>query len=244
MAALSLISLNIQRSNHMDRVVPFLAEHQPDIACIQEVLEFDIPRIAEALQSDSYQYAPMTLYPREGKPVPQGIAIFSRLPAPATRVRYYRSAPDQLKIFDMTTLEKKYETEGAMLLIADVEKNGTPFRIITTHFTWTPDGQPDGFQRRDLAAMLPLLDAEGDFVLCGDFNAPRGGEIFSALAARYHDNIPTQYTTSLDKDLHRAGHLDRMVDGLFTTPGYGASDVALVPGISDHCAIVGTIVRH
>ena len=34
-----------------------------------------------------------------------------------------------------------------------------------------------------------------------------------------------------------------MVDGLFTTPAYKASDVKLVDGISDHMAIVAKINR-
>ena len=83
--------------------------------------------------------------------------------------------------------------------------------------------------------------------MCGDFNAPRGGEIFSALATRWHDNIPGTYHTSLDLSLHKAGKVDGerlatlMVDGLFTTPGYRTSRVELVPGVSDHCAIVAEV---
>jgi hypothetical protein len=33
-----------------------------------------------------------------------------------------------------------------------------------------------------------------------------------------------------------------VVDGLFTTPEYKATDVGLVDGVSDHMAIVATIV--
>jgi hypothetical protein len=34
-----------------------------------------------------------------------------------------------------------------------------------------------------------------------------------------------------------------MVDGLFTTKEYQATDVHLVDGLSDHMAIVGTITK-
>jgi hypothetical protein len=47
--------------------------------------------------------------------------------------------------------------------------------------------------------------------------------------------------TSIDPKLHRAGALQLMVDGLFTTPGYEASDVMLHTGVSDHCAITARI---
>ncbi len=90
---------------------------------------------------------------------------------------------------------------------------------------------------------MGLLDAEEGFVLCGDFNAPRGGEIFSELAARYRDNIPAQYTTSIDASLHRAGDLQLMVDGIFTTPEYQASSVLLHSGVSDHYAVTADITK-
>ena len=91
-------------------------------------------------------------------------------------------------------------------------------------------------------------------MLCGDFNAPRmyegkPGEIFAMLAAKFKDNIPAIYETSIDVSLHRNGKTnaqelsDKMVDGLFTTPAYEASDVVLHPDISDHYAISATITR-
>ena len=82
------------------------------------------------------------------------------------------------------------------------------------------------------------------FVLAGDFNAPRGGEIFSHIAERYTDNIPPHYTTSIDGTLHRAGPIPFMVDGLFTTPSYRAKGVHLEFGVSDHAAVAATIEKN
>ncbi len=59
----------------------------------------------------------------------------------------------------------------------------------------------------------------------------------------YTDNIPSCYTTSIDPHLHRAGALDLLVDVLFTTPKYRASDVRLVSGLSDHMAVAGNIEK-
>ena len=118
---------------------------------------------------------------------------------------------------------------------------------MTTNFTWSEHGQPDRYQRQDVRALLDTVLPLGDIVLCGDFNAPRGGEIFSFLAERLKDNIPRRYKTSLDIALHRAGKerpeelADKMVDGFFTSHGYRASGVRLERGVSDHCAIVGTV---
>ena len=41
--------------------------------------------------------------------------------------------------------------------------------------------------------------------------------------------------------LHRAGPLDLMVDGLFLSPHYRASNVQLAAGVSDHQAVVATL---
>ena len=80
-------------------------------------------------------------------------------------------------------------------------------------------------------------------VLTGDFNAPRGGTIFDLLARTWQDCIPQDVTTSIDPVLHRAGALTLMVDGLFTTPHYHATEVQLHTGLSDHQAITASISR-
>ena len=81
-------------------------------------------------------------------------------------------------------------------------------------------------------------------VLCGDFNAPRGGEIFTRLATQSRDNVPSHYVTSIDPKLHRAGPLQLMVDGLFSTDGYRLSEVVLHNGVSDHCTITAVVHAH
>lgn len=115
------------------------------------------------------------------------------------------------------------------------------FRIGTTHFTWTPDGEADEVQRTDIESLFAVLEKQGDIIFTGDFNAPRGKEIFSRLAERYHDNVPSEYTTSIDSTLHRAGDLPHMVDGIFSTSGYAVQNVRMVCGVSDHCALVAEV---
>lgn len=122
------------------------------------------------------------------------------------------------------------------LAYADFEKDGNIFRIGTTHFTWTADGQADEAQRRDLKNLFKILDATGDIAFAGDFNAPRGLEIFSALSERFKDNIPQHYDTSIEGNPRR-NSLKLMVDGLFTTSLYEAYDVEMISGVSDHYAI-------
>ena len=237
---LKLVSLNIEKDRHLDRIVPFLSEQMPDVFCAQEVYESSIPVIAEALSGAAYVYAPMTGRPKESPPQMQGVAIFSRLPVKAQSVRYYVGRPDTVPDSDDND-PLTYNASNRMVVLCDIEKEGNLFRIGTTHFTWTPDGEPTDEQRSDMKALLTLFDGAEEFVLAGDFNVSRGGELFGVLAQRYKDNVPPQYTTSIDGNLHRRGQLNRMVDGIFSTPSYTVSDVEMISGVSDHCALVAQI---
>ncbi len=245
-ASIKLISLNIERSKHLDRVLPFLEQEKPDVVCLQEVLERDVERI-ETAAGTCHAYAPICWHPADSPEVGAvltGTAFFTRLKTENVRIDYYHGDESHARTAPPRTI-----MEDISLISADVTKDGRLFRLMTTHFTWTPHGQPDEHQRRDVDALIGLLDTAGEFVLAGDFNAPRGGEIFSKLALRFKDNIPGSYATSLDLTLHRAAKehadelKDKMVDGLFTTPEYRAENVRLEFGLSDHAAIVADIFR-
>ena len=247
MADVSLVSVNIERSKHLDVVERFLAARQPDVVCLQELMEGDVERLAKAASASATFFVPMGLRPQESNIV-LGIGILSRHPVRVRDARYYHGDPAALP--DSFTGDASTNNAfNRVLAVADIEKDGATFRIATTHFTWSQGGAATDEQRRDMTALLGILDTLGEFILCGDFNAPRGGEIFALLASKYKDNIPPQYKTSLDLTLHRAGktHADelstKMVDGLFSTPGYAISDIELIPGVSDHCAIVATIAK-
>jgi endonuclease/exonuclease/phosphatase family metal-dependent hydrolase len=242
MAALKLVSLNVERSKHLDRVVPFLQRENADVVCMQEFVEHDIDQLSQALQGASCVYEPLAKRPQDHPPGIIGLGIFSRLPMSARRADYYVGKPGVL-LDNIQIDETTYNNMNRVVLSCDIEKEGNAFQIATTHFRWTPNGEPDQGQREDMMALLRVLTDLGQFVLCGDFNAPRGGEIFSMLASRFKDNIPVEYKTSIDGSLHRSGPLPYMVDGLFTTPGYVARDVRLQFGVSDHAAIIATISK-
>jgi len=40
--SIKIISLNIERSKHIDRILPFLVREQPDVFCVQELCKKDI----------------------------------------------------------------------------------------------------------------------------------------------------------------------------------------------------------
>ena len=250
---LSIISLNVERSKPLDRIIPFLKEQKPDVFCVQELMERDVALFAETLGSVAHVFAPMSLIISETPPNVCGTGIFSRLPIRSQEIRTYATKSETMPELDVRD-SKTWNNKKFVLPVVDVETEGEIMRVASTHFRWTPDGRADDAQRSDLKELFKEFDSLGEFVVCGDFNAPRGGEIFAALTARLRDNIPPEYDWSVDIPLHRnntalledikkAGLTGLMVDGLFSTPAYTVSNVTLVNGVSDHAAIAATVEK-
>lgn len=249
---LRLISLNVERSKHIERILPFLERSNPDIVCLMEVMEHDLGDIAQVVGPHQV-FEPMCLMEHPGeKPGTQGIALFSRYPITKSEVLYYHGEKGVLHTFDESN---KAATNNHMLLVTEIEVEGSVYKIGTTHFPVTPKGLPDEVQRKCIKILLDILRQQGEIVFCGDFNAPRGGEIFAALALEYKDNVPPHYATSLDTTLHRAGAEilatdalalglpGHMVDSVFSTPGYTVSDLTMEAGVSDHKALIATVLK-
>jgi endonuclease/exonuclease/phosphatase family metal-dependent hydrolase len=131
--------------------------------------------------------------------------------------------------------------------------NDAEYLVYTTHFTWTEDGEtPSQEQIESMNALLTHTQTLEPHLLCGDFNIPRNiNYLYKNLVGEYVDNIPAQYVSSLDKDLHRLKDnmekkrvLDTfMVDYVFSQHPYKVSDVRLEFDLSDHAAVVGTVTR-
>lgn len=234
---ITLLSLNVEGSKHFTTVLPFLEANRTDVVCLQEVFEADMPAIQKAVGCDGV-FAPMwtknrvTPLAQEARGV-QGVAIFTRLPHAQAAAQFYNGAGDA----------PPFENGGRdrVLLLIIVEKDGERFTVGTTHFTWTPDGEADDQQREEFLRLMALVPEE--LVLCGDFNAPRGREIFSRFTERFADNLPQEVTSTIDPELHRKKGLALVVDTIFSTPHYAVTDVRVVAGVSDHKAVLGTISR-
>ncbi len=240
---ITLVSINIERNWHYETVFAFLKAEKPDVVCLQEMLDRDISRFKKELQMEGI-FAPTAIsnlgrgteeLAKAG--IKNGNAVFSALPISLSGSLSYCDCGE-----DTVTRETQHFHKVVPRLT--VQKSGASFTIATTHFTWTPDGEPNDKQRRDVAALLKVLTPFSELILCGDFNAPRGGEIWAQLAARYQDNIPKEYLTSLDPHLHRLKNAKELVvDGLWSTPQYRVFEVRLVEGVSDHKAVVGYIEK-
>ena len=235
---MKLVSLNIEGDTHLDLVVPFLQQQWADAVCLQEVMKDTVAVFARALSMEA-TYVPMKKNTGGGM---KGIATFTNHPITGTSVAYYSGDKDHLPTTPAGEKKNPY-ANNHMLLSTTIEKDGVSFTVATTHFTWSPAGQATERQRSDMKKMLDIVSTMKEFVLCGDFNAPRGREIWSLLAGRYIDHIPANITTTIDPHLHRVKNLQYVVDGIFTTPNYTVEDVRVISGVSDHQAIIASITQ-
>ena len=237
---LVLACINIERSKHLSRVLAFLRLHAPDVACLQEVVPEDIANLSEQLGYPHCFFIPMCRLPDANDRRPLGIAILSRHAFTATADLGYAGGGSGLDVLDRASEDTRLRTNRYSVGLVSLAVGGDSFTIGTTHFPWSDDARTREFQRSACDRLLQLLK-DRSLVLCGDFNAPRGREIFSRLAAQWIDHVPPTYTTSLDPTLHRAGSLQLVVDGVFSTPDYSVSGVRLHQGVSDHCAITARV---
>lgn len=238
---LKLICLNIELDEHFDRILPFFEREKPDVVLLQEVLQKDVPLLENALNMKSH-FTPVAQFEWQGRLEIQVQAIFTRLPLLGNSVEYYRGHRDSPPLIEVEHGAGEFLARA--LSVIQVTKGGNNYRLGMTHFTWTPDGKPSEKQIHDLERLFDLLSPFPDIILCGDFNAPRGTLIFEKLAARFKDNIPPHITTTIDKNWHRAGDLQLVIDGLFTTPHYSVEAIKIVDNVSDHMAIVADVGRN
>jgi len=244
---MKLISLNIELNIHDELVLPFLKNEKADVVCIQEILEenFEMYKKELGLQGIFKPWSPVSSRARPlllGKM--QGIAIFTKNIVSSGYNFYIGKEENHLKPFsEWLENKEEYNKDKVLVWITTKDKDGKEYKIVTTHFTITKQGESTPEQLEHLDLLFKALDPLGEFVLVGDFNAPRGNETFTRLARKYTDNIPPEYKTSIDKNLHRNGEILFMVDGLFTTPHYDGTNVKLVDGLSDHMAIVADIEK-
>ncbi len=240
---LKIFSLNCEADNHLDVIIPFVKNLNPDVICFQEVFEKDLEMLKQAFDMDGI-FAPnatITTPNRYGLgPFGRwGITILTNLPIEDANYAYYKGSGDHIP----EMIDGKPNSINRSLATMHVDKDGLIYVIATTHFTWSPDGETTEEQRHDFSQLLKLLDKTPEVILMGDFNAPRGKEIFSELSKRYVDNVPRDVTSSLDPNLHRVQGKDLVVDGLFTSPAYRAEDIRVVTGISDHKGITAQVVK-
>ncbi len=244
---MKLISLNVEGERHYSTVLEFLDKEQPYVICLQEAAE----NYMSLLKDIGYtcEFLPRVRKKQEGNEFIDGSIIATKQPQTAEPYYYYE--PQKELAFEQFDEQSERLKCKQGVLLSSLQIDNVDFHIATTHFTWTPQGEkPNQAQIEDMTAMLQITSELPPHILCGDFNIPRDhSPLYKQLLTQYSDNIPTEYTSSLDKNLHQLGddptltHLftDFMVDYVFSQKPYKVSDVRLEFGVSDHAAVVAEI---
>ncbi len=235
--SLKVVSINIEGDKHLDIVADFLAREQADIVCLMEVCQKDVLQIA-GQRYPFVVFAPNDVLGNiDGKEglEPTGVAILSKEIALNVEKEYFGEKPRK------DIVERGSGSHAPVMLTATFGR----LRLAALHFTWTKKGRVSIEQTNHLERLLQLLEGK-ELLMCGDFNIPRGNENYFKLARKYKDNIPKDIQSTLDPILHyanqaEAGKLKLVVDYVFSTTKYKVSEVRVVSGVSDHCAIVCTI---
>jgi endonuclease/exonuclease/phosphatase family metal-dependent hydrolase len=239
--SLKILSLNIEGHHHVEVCADFLRQSNFDVVCLQEVLLQDLTKFEETMGVEAL-FFPLANVTKTNRynvdPLGQwGLAVLSRQPIRAHHMQLYKGVAGEIPEF----VDGQPNSVSRGWIAIDVEKDQQIFRLVNTHFTWTPDGQADAEQRRDLDTFLGQLETLQEFVLMGDFNAPRGRETWQKIASIYQDNIPAEVTTTLDPELFRVKDLKIVIDGMFSTPKYQVKNVYILTGLSDHCGVQAEI---
>ncbi|MBB3103051.1 endonuclease/exonuclease/phosphatase family protein [Azomonas macrocytogenes] len=237
---LKVVSVNIERSKHLHRVEQFLKREQPEILCLQELCQRDIP-FFEDLLGNKLSFAPMSHHPAEEELEVVGVGLVARGAMTDITTTYYSGSAENIREICFVTADgyRCVDPES----VAEVVIAGTyrGFRIATTHLNVTHFGISTPYQLESAGKLIHLAEAEaqkeGGLLLAGDFNAPRGNATFGLIGQHFIDGVPAHYTTSIDGSLHRSGQIPFMVDGLFHTSDYTLENAILSTGVSDHCAL-------
>lgn len=239
---MKLLTLNIEGDRHLERVCAVIAAHRPDVVCLQEVFETDCERLA-AIGPYHVKYAVTTRMASAtedgaGGERNWGVAVLTKTLALHQSVAYY-SDDRHIRVF------REPNDARPVVIVTELEHRGRPYRIATTHFTWSADGEISDKQREDFSRLKQVLARFPGYVLCGDFNAPRGREMFAKFTSELGlaDHLPADVSTTLDARFHYAGALQLAVDTIFSTPEYRVEGVEVLDGVSDHKAIVAKIER-
>lgn len=253
---LKIISLNIEGSRHLEsRILPFLQQEQPDVICLQEVYKTDLPLFEKIGLTGHFQ--PMANIDKLAPFWPEargemGLFLGVKLPLKIKNHKFELYSGEAGKIPNFSEHQghnfwNRYLGWIQLEIDGETSLNPEVFTIATTHFTYAVGGQVTSLQRQDFAKLLRLAKKLPPHLLMGDFNTPRGKELWSQLTQEhgYQDHTPPTAKTTIDNDLHRAeNEINFVVDGFFSQleeSPYQVSAVKLVSGVSDHQAVVGLV---
>jgi len=242
-SSLKIITLNIEGDKHLDQIIPFLEQENPDVICLQEVFKIDVEKFKTALNMEAFFTPLVNITHRTRYNIaPNGIwglLILTKNQIIENKFKYYvQHDGDNIPVF----IDEKPNSLNRAISWVEIRKNDVEYTVATTHFTWSNKGKLSKEQENNFAALEKIFPEIGECILCGDFNSPRGEGSFSLFTKYFKDNVPAEITTTIDNEIHVSpDNIQLVVDNIFSTKDYQVSDVKVVDGLSDHLAVVGVV---
>lgn len=234
MPKFSVLTINIEQKKHLDRLVPFLVQERPDIICLQEIYHDDFEVLKNKLSYNGVHANRVEYY---GTPGYEGMAVLTKFEIKSHKIIPYDNYTHLIPEF----IGRLVTRPATALMALELEIENRNYWLGNTHFTWSFGGEITEEQRTNMRTLLKLIEQFPNLILCGDFNTPRGHELYDSLASQLQDNVPKQATSTIDGQYHRAGQLNLVVDGLFTSHQYQTLDSKLICGLSDHCGVFANL---
>ncbi len=236
MSSIRFLQLNIEGNKHVERISKFLQMHEFDVIMLEEAPSDVVEQIARTF---GYPYTVFTFFSHYdfiGQDA--GVSILSKYPFVESG-----SVPiiDSDEAYEMMTKHKPGYKFALTYALVDVPDMGH-VRICATHLpVYYPGHETSEFQIKASHKLHEILESYNQFLLCGDFNAPRGYQVFDSFAVKYKDNIPKEILSTIDPTLHRVPDLQYVIDVAFITPRYHVRDVIIHEGLSDHKGVSGVL---
>jgi exonuclease III len=229
---IKLAHLNIEKNKHLDLFIPFFLNYKPDILMLQEVYKENLEQIKSELGFKNAIYKEMIIFNKDGAHS-QGVAILTNLEV-NSEFCVYLGKQENIG-------HPSFDKADFYLLGLNTIVDNKKVSFATTHFPVTVEGKEEGYQDKIANEFIKKLSLFENLIVTGDFNAPRGGVVFTNISKVLKDNIPKEYKTSLDQNIHRKPGLQYMVDGLFSRGAVEVKNVKLTEGVSDHMAVTAEI---
>jgi endonuclease/exonuclease/phosphatase family metal-dependent hydrolase len=240
---IKLLQWNIWESRNIDRITDFIKDLNPDILCIQEIrgtyrpdAQLDIVKQIESTSGmASHCEIAQTRINQEGA-YSQGNGVFSKYPIIDKTCRFLQeSKPKPVDASD----------EGRIYVEAEINADGNPFTIGTTHLSYTNRFMTTKKKKLEVENLLEIVrEKKENYILTGDFNS-RPYSWTTKQISRYlkhcgpglHENtwtvIPFKYKGFIETELNWR------LDYVFASKDIHVSSTKIIKtDLSDHLPIL------
>src|SRR5579885_875678 len=165
----SVLQWNVWYQENIHNVVGFLKDHMADVICLQELTidspqqpEQNTPAYVAGQLSLHYFCKELPIESTDGQKMMLANGIFSRFPITNSRAVW----------INKPTAGGGYNDEYRAYVEADLDVDGQPFTVATTHMSYTHqfEGMPN--KQKETAKLIEQLRRhKANFMFTGDLNA-------------------------------------------------------------------------